>query len=416
MKHAVSNKKPPVKPRPIAGKAVLKSPVKSVKTIEKKSKVISSKNAIDVETAKKMATKKTVQSVKPPIKKIAPAKPLKKTQVIIFETPKPKIQKAKNKKVEIVKAVAKTAKNNQPMVSGKNIKAKATKIKKIKAVFPAKTVKAENQKSKRVATTKKVKISTAEKTSTVLKSSAKVPPKKVQSAIVGKTAKRQIIVPIVKAKPAIKQVKAVAAIKKSNVKTVGKPKSVVVVKKVKVGENKTKPKNLPATQILKKVKVKPVISAKENKITAKVKTRKIAPVVQIKKPKVAENKVEEITAARPVKPKNKKAKPLSSAVFRGKKERYDFKVFALNEIFEAIPAVYIISKRTTDKRKKGHHALICIGATDSIADELKKHRKAKCVKKHAANVVSILPEANEKIRLKIETDLKAAHTVACNLD
>jgi hypothetical protein len=60
--------------------------------------------------------------------------------------------------------------------------------------------------------------------------------------------------------------------------------------------------------------------------------------------------------------------------------------------------------------------LICIGETASISDELKRHRKGKCVKKHEANAVSILPEADEKMRLKIETDLRAAHAVACNLN
>jgi hypothetical protein len=91
-----------------------------------------------------------------------------------------------------------------------------------------------------------------------------------------------------------------------------------------------------------------------------------------------------------------KSQTISSAFFRGRKERYDFKVFELNEKFEPIPAVYIISKRKTDRNKRGHHALICIGETASIAEELKRHRKGKCVKKHEANVVSILPEADEK--------------------
>ncbi len=134
-------------------------------------------------------------------------------------------------------------------------------------------------------------------------------------------------------------------------------------------------------------------------------------------PIAAEEKIAEmVEPKRAAKPKVKKAKPISSAIFRGKKARYEFNVFAINELFEPIPAVYIISRRKTDKSKRSHHALICIGETTSIFDEIKRHQKSKCVKNHGANVVSILPEADEKIRLKIETDLKAAHSHTCGLD
>lgn len=114
------------------------------------------------------------------------------------------------------------------------------------------------------------------------------------------------------------------------------------------------------------------------------------------------------------KPKPKKNKPIGAAVFRGKKERYDFQVYELDAEFVDVPAIYVISKRKTDKQKRAHHALVCIGQTDSILGEIKKH-KNKCIKKHNANVISILPEENEKKRLKIEEDLKAAHAIACNI-
>jgi len=157
--------------------------------------------------------------------------------------------------------------------------------------------------------------------------------------------------------------------------------------------------------------LKPAISA----ASVKKQNRKNIKTCPIGKIKTVEKVIEAIAPRLP-KQKNRKARPISSAVFRGKKERYDFKVFALNEKFEPIPAVYIISKRKTDRHKRGHHAVICIGETASISDELKRHRKGKCVKKHEANVVSILPETDAKTRLKIETDLKAAHSVACNFE
>lgn len=156
------------------------------------------------------------------------------------------------------------------------------------------------------------------------------------------------------------------------------------------------------------------------KINAKISTKKVEPkviktkvktVVAVKKIEPVEKKIEATKLPRKMKPK--KVKPISSAVFRGKKERYDFQVFGLNESFEQIPAVYIISKRKTDKRKKSHHALICIGQTNSVPDEIKLHKKSRCLQKNNANVISLLHESDEQKRLKIETDLKAAHSIQC---
>lgn len=110
----------------------------------------------------------------------------------------------------------------------------------------------------------------------------------------------------------------------------------------------------------------------------------------------------------------KKSPKISEAIFRGKKSLYNFEVIPLTAELEDAPGIYVISKRKTDKRGKGHHAFICIGQTDSIVSEIKKHKKGKCVKQHEANVVCLLKEANEPARQKIEADLKAAHASVCN--
>ena len=114
-----------------------------------------------------------------------------------------------------------------------------------------------------------------------------------------------------------------------------------------------------------------------------------------------------------MKPRKKKSLKVGEAIFRGKKTPYNFEVFPIDIEFEAVPAVYIISKRKLDKNGKAHHALVCIGQTESIVTELKKHIKGKCVKKLKANVVSLLVNEVEKERLKIEEDLKLAHSIPC---
>lgn len=165
-----------------------------------------------------------------------------------------------------------------------------------------------------------------------------------------------------------------------------KIKAVHLVKKINLPAEKIAPKNavMPGGKISKRIKAKPF-----------------------------EVKIEPQVLPLPPKPKKKKAKAISSAIFRGKKERYDFTVFPLDAEFEEVPAIYIISRRIVDKNKKAHHALVCIGQTESLLSELKKHKKDKCARKYAANSISLLREENERKRLKIETDLKAAHTIPC---
>src|ERR1044072_9361207 len=110
-----------------------------------------------------------------------------------------------------------------------------------------------------------------------------------------------------------------------------------------------------------------------------------------------------------MKQRKKKSPKIGEAIFRGKKMLYNFEVFPIDVEFEPVPAVYVISKRKIDARGKGHHTLVCIGQTDSIVNELKKHKKGKCVKQLKANVVSLLVNDEEKERVKIEEDLKLAH-------
>lgn len=107
------------------------------------------------------------------------------------------------------------------------------------------------------------------------------------------------------------------------------------------------------------------------------------------------------------------APQIAEAVFRGRKTPYNFEVYPINVEFNEVPAVYIISKRKIDRYGRAHHAIVCLGQTVSLAAELKNHKKGKCVKQLKANAVSVLLSENEKSRLAIEADLKAAHAIPC---
>ncbi len=115
-----------------------------------------------------------------------------------------------------------------------------------------------------------------------------------------------------------------------------------------------------------------------------------------------------------MKRRKEKSLKISEAIFRGQKTTYNFEVFPMEIEFQPSSAVFIISRRKTDKLGKGHHKFVCIGQTESLVNEIKKHKKVKCIKQQKANVVCVLLEQDEKSRLKIEEDLKATYTIPCS--
>ena len=104
---------------------------------------------------------------------------------------------------------------------------------------------------------------------------------------------------------------------------------------------------------------------------------------------------------------------LADALFRGLESEYSFKVYPLTANITDQPAVFIISKRIIDKRGKGHQVVICIGETDSTLNELKKHKRGKCVKENSGNVVSVLKEKEKTSRLDVIKDLTACRSFSC---
>lgn len=180
-----------------------------------------------------------------------------------------------------------------------------------------------------------------------------------------------------------------AAVKSKSPKA-GKPATVGAIKKA--ARNEVSVKNLKSAK---------TVEQKSLKLSRKAESK-------------VENKVEPVLADQIVKPVKKKIKPIGSAVVRGKMGRYDFEMFSLDAEIKDGSAIYVISKRITDKSGRGHHKFVCIGQSESLLGELKKHKKDKCIKQHNANVICLLREEDEKNRLKIETDLREAHTIFCN--
>ena len=81
--------------------------------------------------------------------------------------------------------------------------------------------------------------------------------------------------------------------------------------------------------------------------------------------------------------------------------------------FPEAAAVFIITRRMVDRNRFAHHASVCIGETESVRSELKKHKRAKCVKYGSANTVCILRESEHDVRGAIIEDLTEAHSYGC---
>lgn len=112
-----------------------------------------------------------------------------------------------------------------------------------------------------------------------------------------------------------------------------------------------------------------------------------------------------------------KTDKIGTAVFRGRKTIYNFEVFPLEtEELADKSGVYIISRRKTDERGKGHHLLVSVGQTAELEKEIAKQRKLKTVKKKSANVVCLHFSEDEKQRLKIEEDLRSAHSAIFDME
>jgi hypothetical protein len=232
--------------------------------------------------------------------------------------------------------------------------------------------------------------------------------------------------PVIKAKKPtsvkVPELKKVAVSKKQTVivaeKVTKKAKSESPAKSSVVAL-KTKRTNVinEKPNVRKEKTIAPVLVKESKPKVKQVKTKIVKPIkseIIYKKTKPAEKKVEIIVPLIVEKPIKKKIKPIGSALVRGKSGQYAFEVFSLDAEIKDGSAIYLISKRMTDKSGRGHHKFVCIGQTESLLGDIKKHKKDKCIKQHKANVICLLREDNEKNRLKIETDLRLAHTIVCN--
>jgi hypothetical protein len=109
----------------------------------------------------------------------------------------------------------------------------------------------------------------------------------------------------------------------------------------------------------------------------------------------------------------KRIRKLSTAVFRGSSSEYNFDVYPISTAITDHPVVFIFSRRKVDKKGRAHHAVSCVGETQSIISEIKKHKRSKCIKGNAANVVCILKEGDGAARSGVLDDITSVRAFSC---
>lgn len=400
---------------------------------------IKTKKAAPLKTAKAeipAVTKKNTAPAENPLKKITA-----KSSAKVSSAPVPKAKKpASNKIAAPVKPNArkkngvftetKNTKNPKPVIA-----AKAS----VSALKPEKSAVSSVDKSKNKKVVEPVLQKTVKlKKEQILPKSADKKSKTAEkkAEIVVSEVKQKKIRALIENKPATVTVSSKA---KTSAPKVSKQAEVIVPAKTQ--KLKTKLASAQKAVIIsaannQKAKVKAATTARKIEVTAPVtkpKAKREIATVEKKTPKIAakkietirknatkssaqkiEQKIEIVVPPVVVKPVKKKLKPIGSAVVRGKSGKYDFEVFPLDAELKDGSAIYVISKRITDKSGRGHHKFVCIGQTESLLGEIKRHKKDKCIKQHNANVICLLREESAANRLKIETDLREAHSIACN--
>ncbi len=95
-------------------------------------------------------------------------------------------------------------------------------------------------------------------------------------------------------------------------------------------------------------------------------------------------------------------------------ETYAFEVFAYDSEFNALGAVYAITRRTQKNDDNYKHTLMYLGETGDLSTRYDGHHKKDCFVQHSANCACIHLDDDEDSRLTKEADLLANYNPRCN--
>ncbi|HTR26133.1 MAG TPA: GIY-YIG nuclease family protein [Terriglobales bacterium] len=106
---------------------------------------------------------------------------------------------------------------------------------------------------------------------------------------------------------------------------------------------------------------------------------------------------------------------ISTVTLKGKSgQTYDFDVWAINQAFKAVAAVYAVTRRYQSANSGYSHDVIYIGQTEDLSTRFDDHHKADCFTKHKANCICTHLDDDEDSRLAKEQDLIENYNPPCN--
>ena len=94
--------------------------------------------------------------------------------------------------------------------------------------------------------------------------------------------------------------------------------------------------------------------------------------------------------------------------------KYTFDFYPIDTSFNALGAVYIVTKRTLKPGGGGTHAYIYVGETGDLSTRFSDHHKQDCFDTHEANCIGIHLDDSEDSRLVKEDDIRVSHMWPCN--
>ncbi|MEX2642036.1 MAG: hypothetical protein WD270_01190 [Acetobacterales bacterium] len=107
---------------------------------------------------------------------------------------------------------------------------------------------------------------------------------------------------------------------------------------------------------------------------------------------------------------------LGNVTFTGASgHKYNFKSYPLDQKFNPVPAVVVVTHRAEAGRGGNtQHRIVYIGQLEDIAGFKVGMRRQICFEDHGANCICVLAERDQNRRLTIGTDLLKKFQPPCN--
>ncbi len=93
---------------------------------------------------------------------------------------------------------------------------------------------------------------------------------------------------------------------------------------------------------------------------------------------------------------------------------YGFEVYPWDTGFNAVGAIYLVTKRSRNSGGRFSHTRIYVGQTSDLSERFDNHHQASCFSGHGVNCICVYREDSERQRLQIEADLISNYRPPCN--